>query len=47
MHIVVDTFAGDHEMTLDCEVCCRPLLVNVHTDPYDSGGEPTVDVSPG
>lgn len=29
----VDTSAGPHQFTTDCEVCCRPLAVTVDCEP--------------
>jgi hypothetical protein len=31
--LVVDTSAGSHQFTTDCEVCCRPLEVRVECEP--------------
>lgn len=31
--IEIDTSAGNHRMTTDCEVCCRPFLVSVDCEP--------------
>jgi hypothetical protein len=31
--LVIDTSAGSHEFTTDCEVCCRPIHVRVDCAP--------------
>jgi transcription elongation factor Elf1 len=33
IELVVDTSAGSHEFTTDCEVCCRPIQVRVQCQP--------------
>ena len=32
IEILVDASAGDQQYIEDCQVCCRPLVMNVHID---------------
>jgi hypothetical protein len=31
--LLLDTSSGSHQLTTDCEVCCRPLEVLVECEP--------------
>lgn len=31
--LTIDTSAGSHQLTTDCEVCCRPFEVFVECEP--------------
>lgn len=31
--LMVDTTEGNQEFTTDCEICCRPFDVVVHSEP--------------
>jgi hypothetical protein len=37
--VVVDHSAGEQEYVEDCQVCCRPMVVNIH---IDAAGEASV-----
>ena len=40
----LDAYDGAQELTTDCEVCCRPLVVRVE---FDGGEIAGLDVQPG
>lgn len=42
--LTVDTTLPNQSLTLDCEVCCRPMLVRIDCEPGEILG---IDVSPG
>jgi hypothetical protein len=44
IELVIDTSAGSHRFTTDCEVCCRPMEVRVECEP---GRIHQIDVSCG
>ena len=43
LDLVIDTSAGSHQFTTDCEICCRPFEVRVQCDP---GEIHSLDIAP-
>jgi hypothetical protein len=39
LDILLDASAGEQQYIEDCQVCCRPITLNVH---LDDDGEPQV-----